>query len=219
MRRSGIYALVAILTLVLASPAAAGDLNWKVYTYNPSGNALSSHQADDGTGGPAFTFTTTTDTALFAAQRLEGPNTSLAGRTITATFRIDAAAATTFEYYGQTSSNGCGTPASVRLYFSSNGSFGSKKDWYSNFWWSNSAGSSEVLATGPIFTLTAKVAAENWSNWNGQQGTTQGEGFAAAAADPALIGFSFGGGCGYENGVGARPGPATFTMLSFVIGK
>ena len=212
MRRSAVYALVALLTLVFASPAAAGEGNWKVYTYNPSGNALSSKQADE---GPAFTFTTEPDTALFAAQRLEGPNTSLAGRTITAEIRIDAPAATTFQYYGEPGA--CGTPASVRMYFSTNGSMGSKKDWQSNFWWSNSAGSSKVLANGPTFTLTAKVSPENWSNWNGQQGTARLEGFAAAAADPALIGFSFGGGCFYENGVGATGGTATFTLINFTI--
>ena len=212
MRRSAVYALVALLTLVFASPASAGDSDWKVYTYNPSGRALSSQQADE---GPAFTFTTSTDTALFAAQRLEGPNTSLAGRTITAKFRIDALGAT-FHYYGEP--DGCGTPASVRLYFSSNGSFGSKKDWYSNFWWSNSTGSYSVLRNGEVM-ISAKVSSSNWSNWDGHQGTVREEGFAAAAADPALIGFSFGGGCFYENGVGASGGTATFTMLSFVIGE
>ena len=213
MRRSAVYALVALLTLVFASPAAAGESNWKVYTYNPSGNALSSHQADE---GPAFTFTTESDTALFAAQHLAGADT-LTGKTITATFRIDAAGAT-FHYWGEnTPSNACGTPASVRLYFSSNGSFGSKKDWYSNFWWSNSAGSSHVLVDGPLVTITASVSPGNWSNWNGQQGTVQPDGFAAAAADPALIGFSFGGGCFYENGVGATGAPATFTLTRFII--
>ena len=219
MRRSAVYALVALLTLVFASPASAGESNWKLYTYNPSGRALSSQQADDGSGGPAFTFTAGTDTALFAAERLEGPNTSLAGRTISATFRIDAPAGTTFHYYGETSpSNPCGTPASVRLYFSTNGSMGSKKDWYSNFWWSRSALSSQVLANGTL-TITANVSPGNWSNWNGKLDTDQPDGFAAAAADPALIGFSFGGGCFYENGVGASGGSATFTLLSFVIGE
>ena len=214
MRRTAIYALVALLTLVFASPASADEGNWKLYTYNPSGNAFSSQQADE---GPAFTFTTSTDTALFAAQGLEGPNTSLAGRTITARFTINAPAGTTFHYYGEgTAANPCGTPASVRLYFSSNGSMGSKKDWYSNFWWSNSAGSSAVLANG-TFTISATVVPTNWSNWNGKQGTDRPDGFAAAAADPALIGFSFGGGCFYENGVGATGGPATFALTSFTI--
>jgi len=214
MRRSAIYALVALLTVVFASPAAAGEANWKIYTYNPSGRALSSHQADDGTGGPAFTFTADPDTALFAALHLDGSNT-LTGKTITAKFRIDALGAT-FHYYGEP--DGCGTPASVRLYFSSNGSFGSKKDWYSNFWWSRTATSSHVLVDG-TFTISANVSPGNWSNWNGQLDTDRPDGFAAAAADPALIGFSFGGGCFYENGVGASGGTATFTLLNFVIGE
>lgn len=215
MRRPTVFALIALLTIVFASPASADGSNWKVYTYNASDQALSSKQADDGTGGPAFQFTTDPDTALFAAQHLDGSDT-LTGKTITATFRIDAAGAT-FNYSGEGSpSNPCGTPASVRLYFSSNNSFGSKKDWYSNFWWSNSAGSSAVLADG-TWSISATVAPTSWSNWNGQQGTARAEGFAAAAADPALVGFSFGGGCFYENGVGATRAPATFTLTSFTI--
>lgn len=206
MRRSVSFALVALLVLAFASPAAGGSTGWKVYTYNPSGNALSSSQADDSAGGPSFTFTTTPDTALFAKHT---PVDSLAGRLITATYTITGAGP--FTYYGQP--DACGTPASARLYFSSNGPMGSKKDWYSNFWWSNPA--SMVLANG-VGTITAMVSPEQWSNWNGQGGLARPEGFAAAAAQPDLIGLSFGGGCFFENGVGAS-GPATFTLTSFTI--
>lgn len=210
MRRSVSFALATLLILAFASPAAGGSTGWKVYTYNPSGNAFSSRQADDGAGLGSFVFTTEPDTALFAEQA--GVD-SLAGKTITATYTI-AGATSPFTYYGQgTPSNPCGTPASARLYFSSNGSMGSKKDWYSNFWWSNPA--SAVLANG-TFTITATVSPEQWSNWNGQGGLARPEGFAAAAAKPDLVGFSFGGGCFFENGVGAS-GPATFTLTSFDI--
>ncbi len=118
-----------------------------------------------------------------------------------------------FTYYGEPGA--CPTPASVRLYFSSNGSMGSKKDWYSNFWWSRAPLSSQVLANGTL-TITAKVSTGSWSNWNGQLDSVQTDGFNAAAASPALIGLSFGGGCFYENGVGASA-PATFTLTSFTI--
>jgi hypothetical protein len=214
MRNFVISALVTLLLVAVASPASAdGSTGWKVYTYAPSDQTLSSKQADDGN---AFTFTATPDTALFALQRPEG-NTSLAGRTITATFSINAPAGTTFHYSGEgTPSNPCGTPATVRLYFSANGSMGSKKDWYSNFWWSRSAGSSQQLADG-TYTITANVSPGSWSNWNGKLDTDRADGFAAAAADPALVGFSFGGGCFYENGVGATGGTATFTLVSFTI--
>ena len=210
MRRSASFALAALLILAFASPAAGGSTGWKVYTYNPSGNALSSRQADDSAPGPSFAFTTAPDTALFAQQ---SPTDSLLGKTITATYTIRGATGP-FTSYGQgTPSNSCGTPASARLYFSSNGSFGAKKDWYSNFWWSNPA--SAVLADGG-FTITATVSPEQWSNWNGKGGLERPDGFAAAAAQPDLVGFSFGGGCFFENGVGAS-GPATFTLISFVI--
>lgn len=207
MRSSVSFALATLLILAFASPAAGGSTGWKVYTYNPSGNALSSRQADDSAAGPSFTFTTAPDTALFAQH---SPTDSLGGKTITATYTI-AGATGPFTYYGQP--GGCGTPASVRFYFSSNGPMGSKKDWYSNFWWSNPV--SMVLLDGTR-TITATVTPDQWSNWDGNGGLARPAGFAAAAAQPDLVGFSFGGGCFFENGVGA-PGSPTFTLLSFDI--
>ena len=210
MRRSVSFALATLLILAFASPAAGGSTGWKVYTYNASGNALSSKQADGTADNPSFAFTTAPDTALFAES---APVDSLLGKTITATYTISGPTGA-FTYYGEgTPSNPCGTPASARFYFSSNGSMGSKKDWYSNFWWSNPA--SAVLANG-TWTITATVTPDQWSNWNGKSGTIRADAFAAAAAKPDLVGFSFGGGCFFENGVGA-PGAPTFTLTSFVI--
>src|SRR3954470_1278240 len=171
MRHLSLLVLVFLLVIALGVPAAAGQpatSDWKVYTYAPSGNTLTSRHADADGADPAFAFGASPDTALFATQRPLGSQSSLAGKTITATFRIDAPATASFQYSGEgTPSNPCGTPATVRLYFSSNGPFGSNKDWYSNFWWSRSSGSSQVLAAG-TYTITATVAIGSWSNWNGK---------------------------------------------------
>lgn len=205
-----VIVFVFAFLLVASTPASAEQppsSDWKVYTYNPSGNALSSRHAD---AGPSFTFTTSPDTALFARAQHD----SIVAKTMTATFTISGA--TTFTYSGEgTPQNPCGTPATVRLYFSSNGPFGKNKDWYSNFWWSNSAGSSQTLANG-TYTITATVAPGGWSNWNGKQSTERLDGFAEAAANPDLIGLSFGGGCFFENGVGDGEN-ATFTLVAFTV--
>lgn len=222
MRRFIVPILAAFLLLASAVPAAAqgGPVSpvWKLYSYTPSGNALRSQAADASeTGIAAFTFAATPDDALFATQRPDGPHASILGRTITASFKVTTAPGTTFAYYGEgTPANPCGTPASVRLYFNTNGAFGfgTDNDWYSKYWWSNPV--SEVLRDGTL-TLTATVAPEAWSNWNGQPGVARADGFAAAASDPDLIGFSFGGGCFFENGVGTPTGSATFTVISLDI--
>lgn len=211
MRRLAFSSVVVALVIALESNALAAQpatSDWKLYTYNASDRALSSSHAD---AGPSFTFTASTDTALFATAQHD----SLAGMTITATFTV--AGATGFHYWGEgTADNPCGTPANMRLYFSSNGSMGTNKDWYSNFWWSNNTPlSSQALGNG-TFTITATVAPGGWSNWNGKQSTDRPDGFAAAAANPDRVGFSFGGGCFFENGVGAD-GDATFTLDSFTI--
>jgi hypothetical protein len=41
--------------------------------------------------------------------------------------------------------------------------------------------------------------------------------FNAAAANPDLVGLSFGGGCFFENGVGVTGGTATFKLTNFAI--
>ena len=56
--------------------------------------------------------------------------------------------------------------------------------------------------------------AVEWSGWNGQNGATQPEAFAEAAAKVQSIGLSFGGGCGFENGVAANNDPNNTEQFS-----
>ena len=104
-------------------------------------------------------------------------------------------------------------PATTRPYFSTNGPFA-----YTNFWWSNPM--SVALTSPGVGTLTANVEPAEWSDWNGQRGTVDPAttaAFRAAAADPDLVGLSFGGGCFFQNGVGMRAGSATFRLITFTI--
>ncbi len=200
---------LALIIGALPNAAAAAASGWKVYSYTPSGRTLSSKTAPAGTGSIAeFEVLPTPDDALLAMKATSGDR-SILGKTITATFTIVGAA--TFTYWGEgTPENPCGTPASARLYFNTDGAFA-----YTNYWWSNPAA---AVLTGPGGgTITAIVEPNEWSDWNGQFGGSEASAFADAASKPDLIGLSFGGGCFFENGVGTSLGSATFKLNSFVI--
>jgi hypothetical protein len=190
----------------LAKPATPS--NWHVGVYNSSGRAFSNGQAANAPGALAtFHFTTSADTALLTtSQGAQKGNLigDIRGKQVTANFTITGS--NDFQYYGQP--DACGKPASVRLYFETSGKFA-----YTNFWWSNPA--AQVLANGNNLTVTATVSGEQWSDWNGQFGTTEAAGFAAAAKNASAIGLSFGGGCFFENGVGASN--ADFTLNSYTL--
>ena len=211
MQRTLITAL-ATLALMLAAIPQFGDADtsavWKIYRYAPSGQTLSSKQAPaDGNAIATFEFLPTPDDALLAMKATTGPNFTLSGKTLSATFTITGTGV--FTYYGQP--DACGTPASVRFYFNTaNGPFA-----YTKYWWSNPV--SAVLIAGETRTISAPVTPSQWSDWNGQFGTTDQAAFEAAAANPDLIGLSFGGGCFFENGVGVTGGPATFRLTDFSI--
>ena len=216
MRRS-LLACFATFALVLAAfpttADAASSSGWKIYSYNAGGGLSSKQATGDATSIARFEFLPTPDDALLAIKQPDGAHGTLNGKTITATFAIEGVA--TFTYYGDP--DGCNTPPNTRLYFNTNGPFA-----YTNFWWSNPA-SQTLIATGPatvMFTVKANVEAAEWSDWNGQFGTVDDEttaAFEAAAADPDLVGLSFGGGCFFENGVGVRTGSATFRLISYTI--
>ena len=199
----------------VASPAVAapgGATNWHVGVYNASGRALSEGEAaHPGDGLATFRFTTTPDTALLIdTQGSQAGNLlgDLTGETVTATFTVAGSEADQFTYYGE----GAPTPApTARLFFETSGAGGFDP---AHYWWSNPVGFAQL---GPgTFTLTATVIPGDWSDYNGQEGTTVQDGFAAAAAHVTGIGLSFGGGGFFENGVGSPD--ATLTLSSFTAG-
>ena len=218
--RATVFAFVcaiAALAALSASPALADPGNgsaslWKLGYYTSSGQTLSFATVPQGGGAATFNFTAADNTALLVTDHgsLKGTDLgNLAGKTITATFDISGATGA-FTYYGQP--DACGTPASVRLYFQTDNGGGFA---YTHYWWSNPE--SRVLANGTHFTLTANVLPVEWSDWNGQNGATQLTGFNDAAGNVTTIGFSFGGGCFFENGVGTTDGSGTFKLDSFAV--
>jgi hypothetical protein len=218
MRRPGILRL---LVLVLATaaiglwssvPALADASTWKLGYYTPSDQTLSMSNAAPGDGIASLGFTEQDSTALLVTTHGASKGSTLGdltGETIAATFQISGAIGA-FTYWGEgTPDNPCASPASVRFFFETDNGGGFA---YTHFWWSNPT--STPLANG-TFTLTATVEPSEWSDWDGQMGSTQAAGFADAASNVTLIGLSFGGGCFFENGVGTVDGSGTFTLDSF----
>jgi hypothetical protein len=206
--------MTAIATVVLSSaPAMADASNWKVGYYTPSGRTLSF--AESGNAGVAsLNFTDQTNTALLVTTHGAAKGSilgDLTGKTITATFHISSSTGA-FTYFGEgTPDNPCGTPANTRFFFQTDNGGGFQ---FTHFWWSNPE--SAILGNG-TFTLTATVEPLEWSDWNGQPGGIQIPGFEDAASNVTMIGFSFGGGCFFENGVGTTDGSGTFTLDSFSV--
>ncbi|HZK72608.1 MAG TPA: hypothetical protein VFD88_01225, partial [Clostridia bacterium] len=163
-----------------------------------------------GQGGIAsLGFTTQPNTALLVTDNGSFKGSLLGdmtGKTIAANFDISGATGA-FTYFGEP--DGCGTPPNVRFFFETDNGGGFQ---FTHFWWSNPA--SQVLANGS-FTLTVPLDPALWSDWNGQNGATQLAGFTDAVSNVTLIGFSFGGGCFFENGVGTTDGSGTFQLDAF----
>jgi hypothetical protein len=203
---------VAAVTLFSAPALAGASSDWRVGYYTPSGNALSMASAKTGDGIASFDFTDQPNTALLVTTKGNSAFLGdLSGKTITATFDVSGATGA-FTYFGEgTPDNPCVYPANTRLFFETDNGGGFA---FTHFWWSNPA--NQVLADGH-FTLTATVEPNEWSDWNGQPGATQQAGFADAASNVTLIGFSFGGGCFFENGVGTSDGSGTFTLDTFAV--
>src|SRR5205823_7528169 len=103
-------------------------------------------------------------------------------------------------------------PAAVRFYFVSPSASGSTvgsppAGFYTQFWWSNPV---HLLLTAGNESgmITADVSDPNeWSDWNGQRGSSSPEVFAAfekAIHNVQTVGLSFGGLCFFETGVTAE---------------
>jgi hypothetical protein len=204
-----IAAIAALFTL----PALAGAANspaWKVYNYNPSGQALAPSPAvSSAADNASFNFQQNVYTAqlLTSAKALTG---DLTGGTVNAMLTVTGVTGTFVDQNG----GGC-TPdnQTVRLFFSTPGFA------YTNYWWSNPM---HMTLTGDG-TMTLNVPLTDpslWSDWNGQNGASSESvtaGFNAAVAKVNQIGLSFGGGCFFENGVTTSDGSGTFALTGFSV--
>jgi len=216
-KQLGLVAPLLALTILVSAPVIAADEGapkWKVWSYNPSNRALRGNvPAGTSPGVATFPFPATPDVALLVTDHGSYKGSllgDLTGKTVSATV---SAAGGPFTYYGQgTPQNPCGPPANVRLFFQtkSSGSFAE-----TDYWWSNPV--SLPLASIPSATpMSASLTGANWSDYNGHFGNDPQ--FAAAFADAVQnvtsIGLSFGGGCFFENGVGA-PNGGSFILWKF----
>lgn len=218
-----------LLTLSWAGPALATDFsqgngaraaaNWKVYNFNASGQAYSSHVATTSATGIGFDFLTTPDTALFLTNQDKSLLGDLTGKTITATFMAVAGSpGAAFTYYGAPGTCGLHGP-SVRLFFegNTNGPFTYDTAGYAKYWWSNPDSATLASIVGTTVTLTVPLDTAHWSDWGGQLASSVPSYFAAAVADVREVGLSFGGGCYFANGVGMAAGSASFVLTGYAV--
>jgi hypothetical protein len=100
-----------------------------------------------------------------------------------------------FEYQGSPSCGGGGAAPNARFFFTTGGLFE-----YTHYWWSNPT--SWTLAENAPTTISQVVDSPGeWSDWNGQLGSSEMKKFDSAIKNVTMVGLSFGGGCFFENGV------------------
>ena len=201
-----------LIGLMVAAMAAIGFGGVSAFA-DPSANwQLASGSAQGSAGIATFNFAVPDKARLLYNSKDATLLGDKSGSTMIATFTVQDVIGD-FTYSGEgTTSNPCGTPATVRLAFESIPP-GSKFA-YTNYWWAdvssaqlvnNLNGSMSVTLTDPSL----------WSDWNGTSGASVPSEFAAATGNVTEVGLSFGGGCFFENGVGTTDGSGTFTLDSF----
>jgi len=193
---------------------------WTVYDYNPSDQAIKPRNS-----AASMPATTSGDTTTFAFRPdiftalLVTTDKELTGDLTTKTLSADISVhgnAGAFEY--QRGCTGGGTPGTVRFYFRSPRASGSSDPapgspvmgglppagFYTQFWWSNPIHVDLAIGTQTPVNITARMAdPAEWSDWDGKPAADPlvTDQFLVAIANVKTIGFSFGGGCGFENGV------------------
>jgi hypothetical protein len=194
-----------LVVLASAAPAIAGPSSWKVFNYNPSGQALAPVTPASVTGNTvSFNFSANTYTALLATSdnSLTG---DLTGKTLNANVSWTGVTGTFQEQNG----GGCTPDAQyVRLYFASPGFA------FTHFWWSNPIHVDFTGSSGGGTMTVSLGDLSQWSDWNGKLADSSPDvtaGFNAAVAKVSTVGMSFGGGCFFENGVTTSDGSGSFT--------
>lgn len=205
-----------LVGLMAAATAAIGFSGYSALADTSANWQLASGSAQAAGGVAAFNFSVPDKTRILYNSKDPGLLGDQRSKTMTATFTVAGVSDTAaFTYSGEgTTSNPCGTPATVRLAFESIPP--GAKFAFTNYWWADAPTASYVLANGSV-TISATVdpTLDQWSDWNGQPSAANPDAFNNAAANMTLVGLSFGGGCFFENGVGTSDGSGTFTLDSF----
>lgn len=138
---------------------------------------------------------------------------NLTGKGLSVTVSMTSTGNPVFNFWGMgTSMNPCGTPANVRLYFTSNPNKFNLTDSQNNetqYWWSNPINA--TLTKDMNLVISDVFDPSHWSNPNGHWGNdpTYTAGFYNTLANVRQIGVSFGGGCFFDIGVGVKKGTGT----------
>ena len=224
VKRIGLIVGLLALATTISLPAMSADdgaPKWKVWNYNPSGRALSGGvPAATNAGIATFAFPVDPNTALLVTEHGSYKGTllgDLTGKTITATVSDSGGP---FMYFGEgpggtgTPDNPCpGTPT-VRLFFQTSNAGGFNE---THYWWSNVGFVPLNGLTSPTNISDSLAHPEHWTDFYGHSGTDPAfsAGYQDAVKNVTSIGLSFGGGCFFENGVGA-PNGGSFTLWSFM---
>ena len=218
--------LISILTPAAASaePAMAGK--WEVGSFQLDGTFDTIRAAALPHKGITFNFLDRPDTVFLITdhpsyrKRLLG---DLTGKSIVARIGVDVSPGSQFEYFGEP--DGSGRGATVRFYFETNASLGEitcpcQDKGNASFWYSSPmAVDLDALVYGDV-TFTVRLEPSMWADAQERSGdadAAQAELFGQAVRDVGLIGFSFGGGRHFHNGVGIRAGTGTgsFNVFSY----
>jgi hypothetical protein len=216
--QSALAAALVALAIVISGPTSAADNGapkWQVWNYNPSGRALNGGVPAAANAGIAtFSFPADPNTALLITDHGSYKGTLLGDLTVKNISATVSDSGGPFTYYGQGTPGDCpGFPANVRLFFQTSNAGGFNE---THYWWSNPV-------SLPLNGLTAKTTMSaslanpgTWSDFYGHYGSDPqySAGYQDAVKNVTSIGLSFGGGCFFENGVGA-PNGGTFTLWSF----
>jgi hypothetical protein len=205
------------------SPADPPPASWTVYDYNPSGQAISPRVSANSMpattavdGSISFPFKLNTFTALLTTtdKSLTG---DLSLKTLSANVEVQGGDNGTFQ---DQHNGGCQPDRKyVRFFFVSPKASGTTgpgtTGFYTQFWWSNPV--DVTLATDPQeppLPMNAVVnGVHQWSDWNGKFNDDSPEvmeHFQTAIHNVQTVGFSFGGGCFFENGVTTSDGGGAF---------
>ena len=204
----------------MLNPADPPPASWTVYDYNPSGQALAprvsanSMPATTNTDGSvSFPFKLNIFTALLTTtdKSLTG---DLSMKTLSATVEVQGGTG----LFEDQHNGGCPDRKYVRFFFVSPKASGTTgpgtTGFYTQFWWSNPADVTLITDPQSQLSMSAIVGDPNeWSDWNGKRGSDSPEvteHFLVAIHNVQSVGYSFGGGCFFENGVTTTDGGGIF---------
>lgn len=203
------------------APADPPPASWTVYDYNPSGQALAPRVSANsmpattaGDGSISFPFKLNIYTALLTTTDKSFTG-DLSSKALSADIEVQGGSGGTFQHRD---GGACGPETFVRFFFVSPKASGTtgpgSTGFYTQFWWSNPV--HVPLVSDPQLPVSISVpvaGVHQWSDWNGKFNDESPEvmqHFVTAIHNVQSVGFSFGGGCFFENGATTVDGGGTF---------